>query len=240
MKITGRIQLLLVLLFACGFVFQSAAQNDESNERVEQRNLPFTVRFDGGLGNLVRPKAMKNNFYSVGDIDGGVHFGLAKGFNLGLNMRYTGFQVRQGASNVNDTIIEGFIYQVRTIYNAYTPGLTISYDKWVGHKSFFNFHLNGGYSFVNYTKIRKAYKGSPNDSKFQTLLIEPAVNFVLFFQDRVAFSMKLSYTWTNGWFRPEKMGLDQGTLPYVSSDLKGNIQYISFGFGFIYSLKRVS
>jgi len=219
---------------------QLLAQDDDGGGgRVEQRNLPFTFRFDGGLGNLLRPMAMRSNFYSVGDINGGVHFGIARGLNVGLNMRYTGFQVRQGASNVIDTVINGLINSVRTIYNAYTPGMTISYDKWVGQKSFFSFHVNTGYSFVNYTKIRNAFKGNPDDAKYRALLIEPAVHYVLFFQDRVAFNMKVSYNWTNGWFRPETVGLDKGVLPYVSSDLKGNIHFISFGFGFLYSLKRV-
>ncbi len=116
----------LILLFLLSNL--SAFSQDEDSQ-VEQRRLPVTFRFDGGLGNLIQPRAMRNNFYSVGDMNGGFHFGIAKGWNVGVNMRYTGFQIRQGASNVIDTVIAGIINQVRTIHNAYTPGLTIGYDK---------------------------------------------------------------------------------------------------------------
>jgi hypothetical protein len=226
--------LIIIFLLTSTFGF---SQDEE--KPVEQKTLPITFRFDGGLGNLVQPRAMRNNFYSVGDMNGGFHFGFAKGWNVGLNMRYTGFQIRQGASNVIDTVIAGIINQVRTIHNAYTPGVTIGYDKWVGQYSFFNFNVNAGYSIVRYSKIRNAFKGDVSASNYEALLIEPGINFMYFFEDRVGMTIKLSYSWTNGWFRPEQVGLDKGALPYTSEELKGNIQFISFGLGFIYSFKRV-
>lgn len=227
--------LILVFLLSTTFAF-----SQDEDKPVEQKRLPVTFRFDGGLGNILTPRAMRNNFYSVGDLNGGFHFGFAKGWNVGINMRYTGFQIRQGASNVSDTVIAGIIYQVRTIHNSYTPGVTLGYDKWVGEKAFFNFNVNAGYSLVRYSKVRNAFKGDIKAANFEALLVEPAINFMYFFEDKVGMTIKVSYSWTNGWFRPGDIGLDKGVIPYTSEELKGNLQFISFGLGFIYSFRRVS
>lgn len=234
-----KVSLVTAFLLTSGIAFGQ----DEERE-AEQKRLPITLRIDGGLGNVLRPMAMRNNFYSVGDMNAGVHFGFAKGWNIGLNMRYTGFQIRQGASNVIDTVTNGLIQQVRTIHNSYTPGVTIGYDKWTGDKAFFNFNVNAGYSIVRYSKIRNAFKGVKDGvfitRNYEALLIEPAINFMYFFEDHIGMTIKLSYSWTNGWFRPETIGLDEGVIPYTSDELKGNLHFISFGLGFIYSFKRVS
>ncbi len=54
--------LLLVLALTLIGTSDIAAQNeDESPSRAtEQIHLPFTIRFDGGLGFLNKPKAMNN------------------------------------------------------------------------------------------------------------------------------------------------------------------------------------
>jgi hypothetical protein len=231
---------LLMLLFSVLTMWQVANAQSE-DPPIEQRRLPLTFRFDGGLGNITKPLAMRNNFYSVGDVNAGFHLGFAKGWNVGLNMRYTGFQIRQGASNVVDTITNaGLVFQVRTIHNSWTPGLSISYDKWVGKYTCFNFNLTGGYSFVNYTKIRSAFKGDPKLGNYQTLMIEPAINLVYFFEEHVAVTFKVSYTRTFGDFKPDLVGLNNGVIQYVTPDLQGNIRFISFGLGFVYSFKRIS
>jgi hypothetical protein len=227
------------LLLLMTFWGQGQLMSQSEEPPIEQRRMPLTIRFDGGLGNVTKPLAMKNNFYSVGDIDLGFHLGIAKGWNVGLNMRYTGFQIRQGASNFADTIINGLVYQVRTIQNAWTPGLSVSYDKWVGKYTSFNFNLTTGYSFVNYTKIRSAFKGDPALGNYETLTIEPAINLIYFFEEHVGVTFKVSYTRTFADFQPSLVGLDGGVIQYVTPDLKGNIQFISFGLGFVYSFKRI-
>jgi hypothetical protein len=229
----------LLLLLLMTFWGQGQLMSQSEEPPIEQRRMPLTIRFDGGLGNVTKPLAMKNNFYSVGDIDLGFHLGIAKGWNVGLNMRYTGFQIRQGASNFADTIINGLVYQVRTIQNAWTPGLSVSYDKWVGKYTSFNFNLTTGYSFVNYTKIRSAFKGDPALGNYETLTIEPAINLIYFFEEHVGVTFKVSYTRTFADFQPSLVGLDGGVIQYVTPDLKGNIQFISFGLGFVYSFKRI-
>ena len=40
-------------------------------------------------------------------------------------------------------------------------------------------------------------------------------------------------------FHPEDVALDQGAISIEKKDLPGQIQFLSFGLGFVYSFKRV-
>jgi hypothetical protein len=218
---------------------------------VNQRILPVTIRFDGGLGFLLTPKAMKLNFNSIGDANLGAFFHIARGLNVGLNFRYTGFQVERNSSNFNDIdTISGasgsvtVTVPIRTAHNMFTPGITIGYDKWISDYSLFNFNICTGYSLVRYANIRsldKDYEPKPNPSiyNYNKLLIEPAINFMYYFEDHAAMTIKVSYSRLFSGFYPDQVGLDQGAISYESKDLSGQIQFISFGLGFVYSFKRV-
>ncbi len=231
----------------------SFAIGQEGSTPVKQRTIPFSFRFDGGLGFLTKPRAMKLTFNSVGDANVGAFFHIAKGVNVGLNFRYTGFQVSRNASNFNDfdtingtggtTIVS---VPIHTTHNMFTPGITIGYDKWVSGYSLFNFNINTGYSMVRYAHIRSLKKDYPVDKipnrdiyNYNALLIEPAINFMYFFEDHAAMTIKLSYSRLFAGFHPEQIALDGGAISYEKSDLGGQIQYISVGLGFVYSFKRI-
>lgn len=218
---------------------------------VNQRVLPVTIRFDGGLGFLLTPRAMKLNFNSTGDANVGAFFHIAKGVNVGLNFRYTGFQVERNSSNFNDVdTINGssgsvvVSVPIHTSHNMFTPGITIGYDTWISDYSLFNFNICTGYSLVRYANIRsldKDYMPFPDPKlyNYNALLIEPAVNFMYYFDEHSAMTIKVSYSRLFSGFHPEQVGLGQGALSYESKDLPGQIQFLSFGLGFVYSFKRV-
>jgi hypothetical protein len=60
-----------------------------------------------------------------------------------------------------------------------------------------------------------------------------------YFEDHAAMTIKVSYSRLFSGFYPDQVGLDQGAISYESKDLSGQIQFISFGLGFVYSFKRV-
>jgi len=231
---------LCILLSFTGWVLK--AQDDG---QVNQRQLGWTLRLDAGISNLLNPKAMKDNFYSVGDACAGGFIGIAKGFSLGITGRYTGFQVSRNASNKNDAISQGngiTIYRpIRTTHNMFTPGVSVGYERWVTDYAAFSFNLNIGYSFVNYANIPLATPDSINrkGGNYKAWLLEPAVYFMYFFEEHSAFYMKVSYNQSFAWFHPEKIGLNTGEISYVTSDLQGQINYLSFCIGFTYSFKRI-
>ena len=226
-------------------------QGQSIDAPVNQRVLPVTIRFDGGLGFLLTPRAMKLNFNSIGDANIGAFFHIAKGLNVGLNFRYTGFQVERNSSNFNDIdTISGasgsvtVSVPIRTSHNMFTPGITIGYDKWISDYSLFNFNICTGYSLVRYANIRsldKDYTPKPDPTiyNYNKLLIEPAINFMYYFDDHTAMTIKASYSRLFAGFHSEDVALDKGAISYESKDLPGQIQFLSFGLGFVYSFKRV-
>jgi len=250
-KVNCRIQF-LGYFFGIGMLLSPIAKGQNADAPVNQRVLPVTIRFDGGLGFLLTPRAMKLNFNSIGDANVGAFFHIAKGVNVGLNFRYTGFQVERNSSNFNDVdTINGssgsvvVSVPIHTSHNMFTPGITIGYDTWINDYSLFNFNICTGYSLVRYANIRsldEKYTGElPNPSiyNYNKLLIEPALNFMYYFDDHSAMTIKVSYSRLFAGFHPEQVGLDQGALSYESKDLPGQIQFLSFGLGFVYSFKRV-
>ncbi len=250
-KVNCRIQF-LGYFFGISMLLSPIAEGQNADAPVNQRVLPVTIRFDGGLGFLLTPRAMKLNFNSIGDANIGAFFHIAKGVNVGLNFRYTGFQVERNSSNFNDVYTvngaSGSVtveVPIRTSHNMFTPGITIGYDTWISDYSLFNFNICTGYSLVRYANIRsdfvKPYTKplDPNVYNYNKLLIEPAVNFMYYFDDHSAMTIKLSYSKLFAEFHPEDVALDQGAISYESKDLPGQIQFLSFGLGFVYSFKRV-
>jgi hypothetical protein len=237
--------------FGMSMFLSPIAKGQNADTPVNQRVLPVTIRFDGGLGFLLTPRAMKLNFNSIGDANIGAFFHIAKGLNVGLNFRYTGFQVERNSSNFNDIdTISGasgsvtVSVPIRTSHNMFTPGITIGYDKWISDYSLFNFNICTGYSLVRYANIRsldKDYTPKPDPSiyNYNKLLIEPAINFMYYFDDHTAMTIKASYSRLFAGFHPEDVALDKGAISYESKDLPGQIQFLSFGLGFVYSFKRV-
>jgi hypothetical protein len=237
--------------FGMSMLLSPIAKGQNADAPVKQRVLPVTIRFDGGLGFLLTPRAMKLNFNSIGDANIGAFFHIAKGLNVGLNFRYTGFQVERNSSNFNDIdTISGasgsvsVSVPIRTSHNMFTPGITIGFDKWISDYSLFNFNICTGYSLVRYANIRsldKDYKPKPDPSiyNYNKLLIEPAINFMYYFDDHSAMTIKVSYSRLFSGFYPEQVGLGGGAISIESKDLPGQIQFLSFGLGFVYSFKRV-
>jgi hypothetical protein len=249
-KVNCRIQF-FGYFFGISTLLSPFAKGQNADAPVYQRVLPVTIRFDGGLGFLMSPRAMKLNFNSIGDANIGAFFHIAKGVNVGLNFRYTGFQVERNSSNFNDVdTISGasgdvvVTVPIHTSHNMFTPGITIGYDTWISDYSLFNFNICTGYSLVRYGNIRsleKDYNPKPDPSiyNYNKLLIEPAVNFMYYFDDHSAMTIKLSYSRLFSGFYPERVALDKGAISYESQDLPGQIQFLSFGLGFVYSFKRV-
>jgi len=236
---------LILLLLLSGTSFSNVYSQDDEEEKekaelpVKQRKLPFILKIDGGIARLAGPVAMKTNFYSLGDANLTLNFGLSTSISIGASMRYAGFQVREGAANIQIINPGGTVNPLVTVQNIFTPAISLSYNKWVGNSSLFNFGFSTGYSLVRHSKVRPGLIVPSTVYNYNALLFEPKISFASFFEDHVAWSLWVSYSALSSTFKPETLGLDKGVLTYTSEELKGNIKFISFGIGFIYSIKRV-
>lgn len=233
-----------LLVFTALMLTQSVASAQDEDKPVEQRKLPLTVRMDGGISFINSPKALKDNFYSVGDVNLSPMFGIYKGFKLGLHLRYTGFQVSRNASNFNDEVIIDniVVYQpIRTTHNMYSASIAAAYDRWISPYSLFSFSLSSGKSLVRYNKIRKVDNPPSRDQyNYTDDVMDASVTFMYFFEDRMAMSIKFGYAHLFAPFKPETVALNGGAISYESADLKGEIGYFNVGLGFAWSLKRIN
>jgi len=251
MHFTRFLMVCLVSLTPLGLVGQE--EESHADRPTQQLHLPFTIRFDGGLGFLTKPKAMRDNFYSTGDVGLGAFLGLGAGINIGISGRYTAFQVSRNASNFNDPMIVGGkqvgTKPISTTYTLWSPGVSLTWDRFVSPYSMLSLSLNASYAFVRYTDLRDISRDSaalvkygpytPDTYNHKALTIQPTLAFHYFFEEHIAMSIKLGYTRTWSDFEPEKVRLDGGAISYESSDLNGPVQFFTVGLGFIYSFKRI-
>jgi hypothetical protein len=240
---TSWIQTFRLAAMALAMMLPAVVRAQDDDKPVEQRKLPLTFRADGGIGFLSRPIAMKNNFYSVGDINAGLYAGIFKGIRLGANFRYTGYQVSRNASNFNDQVEIGgvVVYQpIRTTMNMYTANLILGYDRWVTPYSLFNFSVSGGQTWTRYTKIRKVDNPpAPEDYNFEAGFVDGSITFIYFFEDHLGMTIRTGYARMLAPFKPETVALNGGAITYTSDELKGNVGFFSVALGFAWSLSRV-
>lgn len=238
MKIVLKLNWLIgILLVAQSFVL---AQEDPA---FKSKPIRYSFRIDGGISRISSSQAFKTNFYPTGDFGLSFQLGLFKGFSAGLSFRYSSFQVDPRRLNVLvDTIIfkDGFSIElpIRTYQNHLNPGIILGYDVWVDESVFFNFAVTSGISYTRYSKIRSKLQNRPkSDYNFQSFFLEPSASVFYVFEDNLGVSFKMAYTYIDGFFKPENIGLDGGVISYQSQDLQGKIQFLTFSLGFVYTIK---
>lgn len=237
MKSIKKLYLIVSLFWVSSLEAQDIVDNFKSIP------IRYSLRGEGGISRAISPRVLKDNFYPTGDFGLSFQVGLWKGLSAGVIGRFSSFQVDPQRLNIlTDTtiLIDGFseTLPIRTYQNHLNAGLVLSYDVWADESVFFNFSLSGGMSNTIYTKVRSKISSQPKSNyNFQTLFIEPSASIFYVFEDNIGMSFKVSYTYIDRNFRPETLALDGGVMSYLKSDLDGNINFLTFSLGFIYSIK---
>lgn len=215
----------------------------QDNPAFKSKPIRYSIRTEGGISRINSSQAFKSNFYPTGDFGLSFQLGLFKGFTAGISFRYSSFQVDPRRLNVpTDTIIQidGFdeFLPIRTYQNHINPGITLGYDVWADESVFFNFAVTSGISYTRYSKIRSKLSNVPKSNyNFQSFFIEPSASVFYVFEDNLGVSFKVAYTYIDGFFKPENIGLGGGVISYETRDLQGKIQFLTFSLGFVYSIK---
>jgi len=230
------------------FVFLALliSQNGFAQERANEFTSispKSSIRFDGGISNPIRSIAFRNNFYAVGDAKLAYHLKLFRGLNAGVGIRYTGVQVDPRRTNKVDTVFDQNLQIFRpflTYQIAYTPSFNLGYDFSMSKKVFFNVNAAAGMSIVRYYKLRSGFENIPKANyNFQTPSLESSINLYYFFEEKVGMSIKIGHSVFFRSFDPVSIGFGEGEISYNPSELKGNMQFFTFGLGFIYSFQRI-
>ena len=116
-------------------------------------------------------------------------------------------------------------------------GAKIGGDWYVGekNKAIFSLSLSGGHNWSRYIGLKaKDQSKPPLYTKFETNYIEPEMNIFFLIEANFAIGVTISYTIFDTHFDPYDLRLND--YDHFSTANTGATQFLSFGFGFYYSI----
>jgi hypothetical protein len=208
----------------------------------EKKILPrVSIRASCTIPKAVSTSAFRHSFLGLYDANLSVNvrlfdnFGIGLGYNNALFNSAAYFRLQKGLS---------------TRLQVHNGFLRIGVDRPAGEKSFYTLSLNSGYSYNQYTGVACLYDSLNNTrpKSFTGIYLKPefTVNFQV--EENFAFGIHLAYHYCLFAYDPALNCFDT----YASYDKanrkmkigddnvnnRGNIGWISFGFGFYYGFKR--
>ncbi|CAN5493999.1 hypothetical protein BH10BAC1_BH10BAC1_06860 [soil metagenome] len=171
-------------------------------------------------------KSFKKSFVGIYEVSGGLNVMLYKGFFLGVSGK-------NGLLKITENKIADYNASM-TINNVCGK---FGVDTYVGEKNniIYSVALSYGQNWTKYSGIK--YKDANNPPKingFTTSYFEPEMNLFFLIESNFAIGATISYTIFDAHFDPYDLRLNE----YTPFDTKNaaSTQFLSFGFGFYYSL----
>jgi hypothetical protein len=225
------------LLFFISFSLVSVAQNDTTTSvtpSAEDAPPPpkhyylFSPRVSVTVPHPMANTSFKKCFVGIYEISGGLNMYLDKGFFVGVTYK-------NGLLRITENKIANFEAGME-INNAAGK---IGGDWYVGDKNkvIFSVALSAGENWTHFTGMRtKDPSKSPEINGYTTPYIEPEVNLFFLVESNFGIGATLSYSIFSQNFDPYQLALNDWAE--FGANNSGATQYLSFGFGFYYSLVR--
>lgn len=229
-----RLHLILFLLFST-IEFRLMAQEEtpiaestdnENSIEYKKEYYLLSPRVSVTVPHPVYNKAFKKTFVGVYEFSSGLNFYLYKGL-------FIGGTYKNGLLRITENKIADYNADM-TINNI---GGKIGSDFYVGEKNkiIFSVALTFAQNYTHYYGIvAKNESKPPKNLKYKTSLIEPEINLFFLVEPNFGIGATVSYSIFNTVFNPYDLCLDDWTS--FPADNPGKTQYLSFGFGFYYSL----
>lgn len=171
-------------------------------------------------------KAFKKCFVGVYEFSGGLNIYYYKGLFIGGTYK-----------NGLLRITENKIADYNASLNINNFGLKVGTDFYLGEKNkiIFSAAITGGQNYAKYSGI-VCKEGSkvPKINGYTVSYLEPEMNLYFLVEPNFGIGATISYSVFNTEFNPYDLCLDDWTS--FSKENPGRTQYLSFGFGFYYSL----
>jgi hypothetical protein len=171
-------------------------------------------------------KSFKKSFVGIYEVSAGLNLYLYKGLFLGV----TG---KNGLLKITENKIADYNASM-SINNA---GVKLGADWYVGekNKTIFSFAFTAGQNWTKYSGIKHIDNSpSPLINGFTTNYYEPEMNIFFLIEANFGIGATVSYTVFDANFNPYDLSLNQYTQ--FSTKNGTSTQFLSFGFGFYYSL----
>ena len=173
-------------------------------------------------------KSFKKSFVGIYEISGGLNFMIYKGLFVGIS-------AKNGLLKITENKIAD--YNASMSFN--NIGVKFGGDFYIGEKnnSIFSMSLLYGKNWTKYSGIKsKDPNNPPKINGFNTFYFEPEMNIFFLIESNFAIGATLSYSVFDAHFDPYDLRLNE----YTQFETKNAVstQFLSFGFGFYYSLVK--
>ncbi len=208
------------------FLFLSGPLYAQKQDLSAFPNIKMNVRIPTGLSN----DAFKEFVNGVVDVDLSAQIPLYKSLTGGLGMKY----------NYNKAFEPSYLNDLETDdMHFMAPFLKVGYERFLGERLFMELAVNGGYKFMEFSAPRCEALDKAADHSREAVFVEPSLGFYVHAGDRMAFGASVTYDVTLYEFEPDMMCLDELSSTSITEDMtKGNLQFITFGFGFVVDLSK--
>lgn len=167
------------------------------SQRAGQKNALFTVRGNVGIPKIVSSKKFRTSFAGIYEANLSVNVRTFSNFYMGVGYQNTQFQ--------NNKFLKQKTYNNGSIVVSYNTRLLchgiffkIGYDKFFSEKKgYFSYSINTGYMVSEYRNLNADttnYNRPYPSIKINAIYIQPEVSANFIVDDKMSFSLMLSYT----------------------------------------------
>ncbi len=224
---------LFSIIFSTPLVSQDETESQtssvlEENPAAKKSYYLLSPRISITVPHPMGNKAFKKSFVGIYEISGGLNLMFYKGL-------FIGGTYKNGLLKITENKIAD--YEASMSIN--NVGLKIGSDFYIGEKNrtIFSFALTAGQNHTKYFGlVCKNPMEGPKINSYKTSYLEPEANLFFLIEPNFGIGATLSYSIFNKEFNPYELCLDNWTT--YNKDNPGKTRYLSFGFGFYYSLFR--
>lgn len=227
-----RLYCLLFLFFLCPCIIQA---QDEGLTTIPLSDIPsapkqyyvFSPRVSVTVPHPMANKSFKKSFVGIYEISGGLNIMFYKGIFIGATYK-------NGLLKITENKIAD--YNAKMYIN--NVGLKVGGDAYVGEKNriIFSAAIAAGQNWTRYSGLISKDPLKVIPTKFSMTYVEPELNLFFLIEANFGIGATLSYSIFAKNFDPYELSLNDYTQ--FNKDANGATQYLSFGFGFYYSLLK--
>jgi hypothetical protein len=227
------------LLFFSVFIssISLSAQEDETpvQQSVTDEEAPpapklyyvFSPRVSVTVPHPMNNQSFKKSFVGIYEISGGLNVYLVKGAFIGATYK-------NGLLKITENKIADYNASM-SINNA---AVKLGGDFYVGDRNrvIYSMAISGGRNWTKYSGLVAKDKNRIIPTSYSCNYLEPEMNLFFLIESNFGIGLTVSYSVFDTHFDPYELALNDWTQ--FSKNNSGNTQYLSFGFGFYYSLLR--
>jgi hypothetical protein len=206
-------------------VVQSSPEEEPAPE--PKRYYVFSPRVSVTVPHPMANSSFKQSFVGIYEASGGLNIYIVKGFFIGATYK-------NGLLKITENKIADYNASM-SVNNA---GGRIGADVYLGDRNrvIYSASVTVGQNWTKYTGLVAKDKSRVLPSSYTCTYYEPEMSIFFLIESNFGIGATLGYSIFNKNFDPYELALNDWTQ--FSKNVSGNTQYMSFGFGFYYSLLR--